>query len=238
MKPERFSASVAGKHMACHASANLELAIPGWTPPPAKSTKAADDGTDVHSIFEQIWEYSASDIKHMASVLDYVAKLRSTRRFKVMIEETIEATWLKNPTKTTPDLVLYTQDEIHVLDTKWGKIPVEVVENTQLLFGAVTVGPLAPKAKGVTGHILQPKAGIMDSWYMSADRLALFMEDALATEAAIAAGSTQFGPSDYCTFCPANPHTRGAKGGRPCCPVMMELLYPGRGLDEQAILDL
>ena len=36
--PERFSASNAAKHMACPASANLELAIPNYQPP-------VDDGT-------------------------------------------------------------------------------------------------------------------------------------------------------------------------------------------------
>jgi hypothetical protein len=32
-------------------------------------------------------------------------------------------------------------------------------------------------------------------------------------------------PNDHCTFCPANPHTRGDKGNV-MCPAMMNKLYP------------
>lgn len=238
MTIERFSASVAGRHMSCHASANLAAAIPNWTPPivdPDKGAKA--EGTKKHAIFEDVWSLSATDIKHMTTAMQYVQQIMSTRRFKKLIEEKVQAAWLSTAPMTTPDLVLYTQDEMHIFDTKTGRIPVEVVENEQLLFLGVTLGPLAPKAKGITGHIVQPWADNIGDWWMTADRLAQFMNDAIATEAAIAAGSTQFGPSDHCKFCPANPHSRGDKG-HPMCPAMLQVLYPNRGVDEDAILSL
>jgi hypothetical protein len=233
---ERFSASVAAKQMACHASANLEVAIPNWTPPEIDETPAAAAGTSVHSILEKVWELSAGDLHAFARIVQYVADLRSTRRFKVLIEQTVEATWLATKPKTTADLVLYTQDEIHVIDTKWGKIPVEVIENDQLLYYDVCYAPLAPKAKGVTNHILQPRANIMESWFADTNRIAQFMKDAIATENAIQNGSVTFGPSDHCKFCPANPHSRGVKG-KPMCPAMMQMLYPAP-LNEDEILSL
>lgn len=52
--PMRFSASSAARLMACPGSANLDLAIPGWTPPvvdPNKGQKAV--GTTVHDILKQ-----------------------------------------------------------------------------------------------------------------------------------------------------------------------------------------
>lgn len=231
---ERFSASVAGRHMACHASANLPLAIPNYLPPLVDNTAAAQSGTDVHEIFEKVWELTASDMRHFIRVTEYVQALCSTRRFKKLIEHEMTATWLVGAPTTKADLVLFTQDEMHVIDTKWGKIEVPVFNNAQLKFYAATYGRLAPKAKGVTVHILQPRADNMDSVFLDTNEIAAFMKEAQDTEAAIAAGSLSFGPSDYCQFCPANPHSRGAKA-QTLCPVMLELLYPNR-IDEAAIL--
>lgn len=236
--PQRFSASVAGMHMSCHASANLDLAIPNWTPPVEDKTKdnAANRGTRRHQMLEPIMELPAKDIGYMARMLQYVAELRSTRRFKVLVEQPVKATWLQSQPSTTADLVLHTTDEIHVLDQKWGKIPVEVVGNEQLLFYAVCYAPLAPRAKGVTVHIMQPYCDNYESWFIDTNALAQFMAEAQAAEAAILSGSTQFGPSDHCKFCPANPHGRGDKGA-PLCPEMMRLLYP-QPFHEDEILGL
>lgn len=237
---ERFSASVVARHMACHGSANLEAAIPNWTPPEIEETKAASDGTSKHTMLEQITNLPVADMRHMVRALDYVAALRSQRRFKVLTEVTAEATWLATKPKTTVDVVLYTQDEIHVIDWKTGKIPVPVVDNEQLLFYDVCFAHLAPRAKGVTNHIVQPWDKDWDpstaSWFADTNRIAQFMAEAQAAEAAIQAGSVKLGPSDHCKFCPANPHSRGAKG-HPMCPAMMSILYPDR-VDEDAILNL
>jgi hypothetical protein len=237
---ERISASVAGRIAACPASANLDLAIPNWTPPVEDRTKdnAANRGTNVHSIFEKVWELPARELRSMAKTIDYVADLRAGRRYKVLIEHSMNATWLDPKAgPTTADLVLHTQEEIHVLDTKWGKILVEAVENYQLLYYAATYGHLAPKAKGVTVHILQPNADNFDAWFISADRLKEFMDEMRATHVKVQAKDLTFGPTDKgCQFCPAHPHSRGQKG-RPMCPATMQMLYPTI-TDEDAILAL
>lgn len=238
MQPERFSASVAGRHMACHASANLPLAIPNWVPPVRDETvgrKAV--GTNYHKMLADIAVLPAKDIAAFAKALEYVAEIRSRRRFKVLAEVKTKATWLQKEPQTTADLVLYTQDELHIIDWKTGKIEVEAENNEQLLFGAVSYAELAPKADGAHLHIVQPWAGGNSHWFASAEVLTQFMEDAIATEDAILKGDVSFGPSDHCTFCPANPHSRGDKG-RPLCPVMMEMLYPRTGVDEDAVLNL
>lgn len=225
---ERFSASVAAKHMSCHASANLDAAILGWSQPAEDRTKdnAANRGTNMHDMFAKIMELPTSDVIKMSQAIDYVAALRSTRRFKALVEKSVKATWLASSPDTTVDLVLYTQDEIHVLDLKTGKVPVEVVGNEQLLYYGVSFAPLAPRAKGVTLHIVQPWADGCSSWFADTLVLKQFMADAQAAEAAILAGDLTFGPSDHCMFCPANPHSRSAEKGSPSCPVMLRLLYP------------
>lgn len=233
--PDRFSASKAAMHMACHASANLELAIPNFVLP-TSDTVASAEGTRRHEILAQVNELSAKEMQGFADVISYIASIRSTRRFKVLIETKVQAAWLATKPYTTADLVLYTQDELHIFDYKNGKIPVEVVDNEQLLFGAVTYAPLAPKAKGATLHIMQPNAAGNQSWFADTTTLQQFMADAQAHETAIQQGSVTFGPSDHCTFCPANPHGRGAKG-KPYCPALMQIHYP-QVVDEDAILAL
>ena len=247
--PKRLSASSAGQFIACHASANLPLAIPGWEEPVRdENVGAKAAGTGVHALLEaaiamqyvtksKTQNFGAKDMLHIGMLFTYLGELWSTRRFNILSEHTVKATWLQTEPTTTADIVLYVQDEIHVLDAKWGKIPVDVVENEQLMYYAACYMGLAPKAKGVTVHILQPRADNMTSWFISADRLAQFMDEAVAAEKAILAGSTTFGPTDHhCTFCPANPHSRGDKAG-PYCPALMQLLYP-KVIDTDGILDL
>lgn len=235
---ERLSASTAGRHIACHASANLEMAITGYVRPvdDRTATNAANDGTNVHSVFEKVWEMSASDMRYFVRTVSYVADLRATRRFKVLIEQPMKATWLVQEPTTTADLVLSTQDQLEIIDTKWGKIHVDVHDNEQLLFYAATYAPLAPKAKGVTLHILQPRADNIESVFVTVDEIKKFMAEVQAAEAAIMAGDLTFGPSDHCMFCSANPHSRGRKA-EVFCPPMLNMLYP-KTVNEDEILAL
>lgn len=234
--PERMSASKVGRQMACHASANLDIAIPNWTPPVEDRTKdnAANRGTHMHEVFAKVMDLPRADMARLVEAMNYIVDLRATRQFKVLVEQSMKATWLHGDPLTTPDLVLYTQDEIHMIDLKTGKIPVDVVDNDQLKFGAVTVAHLAPRAKGVTCHILQPWANGCDSWFATTDVLKQFMREAIAADIAIRKKSTTFTPGDHCQFCPAYPHARGLKG-KPFCPVTMKMLYPPI-LDEDEIL--
>lgn len=239
---ERFSASNAAKHMACPASANLELAIPNYLPPEEDDVyRASNEGTDAHTVFESLMGYNASDMRHWITVLDYVEKVRSTRRFKVATELKVKADWLAvNPVTgehpdSTLDLTLYTQDELHVMDLKWGRIPVPVFDNVQTIFYALCVLALAPKAKGVTIHILQPRANNMDHQFITTTELEKWRDELLAAQAKVNAQDLTFGPSDECKFCPAYPHSRGQKG-KPLCPATMQLLYPGTPIDEAEML--
>src|SRR3982750_2376473 len=107
---ERFSASVAARHIACPASANLELAIPNWVAPVDDRTAdtAANRGTSMHEVFASVMELGNHDLQMMAKAIGYIADLRTTRRFKVLVEQSIQATWLVSKPDTTVDLVLYT----------------------------------------------------------------------------------------------------------------------------------
>jgi len=234
---ERFSASQASKFMACPGAGNLELAIPNWVPPVDDRTAdtAANRGTNMHNMFAQIMTLSTKDIAMMALALEYVANVRKTRKFQVLIEEPVHAEWLSTRPGTTADLVLYVADEIHVFDLKTGVTPVSAWENAQLLYYALCYGGLAPKAKGVHLHIVQPWADNMESWFASAARLQEFRDEAQRTELKLLSGDTTLVPGDHCTFCPANPHGRGLRG-RPYCPAMMSVFYPQEEPDYDEML--
>ena len=233
---ERFSASYAARLIACPGSANLELSIPGWVPPVIDRTKGQKAvGTNRHKWLQEASDLGASELRQIAAALEYYADIRSRRRFKVVAEKTLEVTWLQTKPKTTADVVLHVSDELHIIDWKWGKIPVSVVDNDQLLYYAVTYGHLAPKATGAHLHIIQPPADNFDSIFVPAADLLAFMKRAQAAEQQVLAKSTQLNPSDKgCLFCPAFPHSRSDKGS-PLCPVTMQQLYP-RVVDEAEIL--
>ena len=236
---KRFSASSAAQLMACPGSANLELSIPGFVEPERDEDAGRKAvGRDMHQVLEKAAKFKPKDMAGLAAAMLYVAELRQTRRFKILTEETVVADWLPSKPNTTADVVLYVQDELHIVDYKTGKIAVDAVENEQLMFYAMCYQHLAPRATGVTLHIVQPFSSEGNSvWFVSAARLAQFANDAIKTDEKILALDTTLGPSDHCTFCPANPHSRGDKG-RPFCPVMMNLLYPKVDLDEDEILNL
>ena len=74
MSIESFSASRASKHLACHASANLSAAIPGWQDPPNDGdTKASVKGTAMHEILEAAGQYTATEMMGIARAMLYVA---------------------------------------------------------------------------------------------------------------------------------------------------------------------
>src|SRR4051812_2273356 len=102
--PERFSASVAGRHMSCPASANLGLAIPHWVAPDRDPMAGAKGiGTRYHALFANIAVLPAKDIDAFGEAFKYVAEVRARRRFTVIAEKTMVAGWLVGRPKTTAD---------------------------------------------------------------------------------------------------------------------------------------
>jgi len=215
--------------MGCRASANLDLAIVGWEPPIEDPTvdNAANRGSHMHEIMAKLNELPTGDAMKLTEAFNYVNEVRRRRRFKKLVEHTITVDWLQSQPYTTADLVLHVADEIHVLDLKTGRIPVYVQQNKQMLYYGASYLPLAPKAKGVHLHIVQPWADNMEEWYAPLHTLDQFLRDAQQVEAEILQGSTTFTPGDHCMFCAANPHGRGARG-KPSCPAMLDLLYPDK----------
>lgn len=224
--------------MTCPGSADLEKSIPGWQAPVVdRDAGRKGQGTFMHGLLEQAATLTPRDMEHLAEAMLYVAQLRRTRRFKILTEQEQVAEWLPSKPTTTPDVVLYTADELHIIDYKAGKILVEAVGNVQGLFLAMSHAHLAPKAKEVHFHLVQPWADNVEEWIITIPELLKFRDEAIDIDNRILAGDTTLVPSDNCKFCPAYPHARGDKGS-PLCPAAMRVLYPMPGPDEDAILDL
>jgi hypothetical protein len=201
-----------------------------------EDTNASAKGTSIHEILEHAGAYTPKEMEGIAEAMMYVALLRQTRRFTIINEAQGTGWWLKSKPKTKSDVVLYVSDELHIVDYKFGKISVDVLDNAQLKYYALAFAPLAPKAKGVWAHIVQPFAKNIDKVFITMAELEQFRLESVAAEVAIDAGDVTFGPSDSCKFCPANPHGRGVKG-RPFCPVLMQLHgYTSAPLDVDDIL--
>lgn len=247
-RPKSFSGSQAAQHMQCHASANLPLAIPGFEYPVRDQTVGAKGaGTQVHKVmFETLLgidtvtksrtkKWGAKDMIAFGKAAVYIGEVWSERRFSYLAEHRVMADWLDDPVPTTADLVLYTKDQLEIMDLKWGEVEVPAIDNVQGLYYAASYAYLAPQAKSVRFHIVQPKVDNMVEWVIDLPTLAQFMTDARAAQQAILAGSVTFGPSDECKFCPAYPHSRGDKGNV-MCPATLKLLYPRVEIDEADML--
>jgi len=236
--PARFSASYADRYMACNAAANLDIALPGFIEPERDETaeNAANLGTMIHEIMADAAALTPMQLEGLLQALTWYRALLAQRRWKKVIEEKVDVDWLPSAPKTTVDLVLYLQDEIHIVDWKTGKILVDAKDNKQMLYYAATHAWRAPGAKGVWVHIVQPWAdGHIDSHYITVQELKDFIADAVAADLAITAGNITFHPTEKgCLFCPANPHSRGAKGNI-FCPALMNLYYP-MPIDTDALL--
>lgn len=156
----------------------------------------------------------------------------------IRAEAPLTATWLAGESGTTPDVVILGDEELHVVDYKTGRIPVTVEDNDQLLFYAASAMQeyysVATRPDTIVVHIVQP--GNMASWTFDREYLEKWMRKAYDAEQRILNGDLSLRPSDHCTFCPANPHTRGDKATVKC-PAMMEILYPP-SYDEDEIFAL
>lgn len=154
-------------------------------------------------------------------------------RVLIRSEWSMEVTWIQSKgVRTTADLVMYEADSavLEVVDYKSGSIPVEVIDNVQLLYYARTVldqltkeGKTIPKRLLIRLRIMQPDNFV--EHVVSLDELLEWAETALLAEDRVLKEVTSLIPGDHCTFCPANPFARGERG-YPLCPAKREQLFP------------
>ena len=149
-------------------------------------------------------------------------------------EVSTEAQWLDSAPRVTTDVVIYSPSYLHVIDYKTGQIPVDAAGNAQLMFYAATLLDLAPNAEEILVEIIQP--GNNSMWVVRRKFLERWMQLAREADRRVSSKDLTLVPGDHCTFCPANPHTRGEKSVARC-PAKYNQLYPPR-VDTNEIFDL
>ena len=183
-------------------------------------------------------------LAYVVDAIEYYATLTRGRSItsktrQIHAEKSLTCGWLESRPLTTPDVVIVTDDTLDVLDWKTGTIPVDPRDNDQLMFylasalNAYVQESEWPKYT-LRVHIVQP--GNQDFVRVSYQELMDWMQEAAAADAAILQKDLMLKPGSHCTFCPANPHSRGDKAA-PWCPPMYSMLYPDTTNDDE-ILDL
>ena len=170
-------------------------------------------------------------MRYIADTLEELAWYARKSPIAVFSEMTVESRFLVKPRTTTPDvIILLPLGRLVVIDFKTGAIPVEAEDNDQLLYYLASVlseqnrfALAMADITSFTAVILQPGGNSTAS--VTREELAEWTAKALETEAKIARKDLTLTPSANCTFCPANPQSRGEKG-TPLCPAMLERLYP------------
>ena len=173
----------------------------------------------------ELLPYPPKMLRFLSAAAGYMADLleRTAQHGTVYGEQSIIASWLPSTPPTTPDVVIVGPQTLEIVDYKTGAIKVEPTDNDQLMFYAACWLKEAPNATEFTVHVLQPDN--LASWTAPISYLRGWMKKAVAADKRIQGKDLTLNPSDHCTFCPANPWTRGDKSEAKC-PAMHKILYP------------
>jgi len=137
----------------------------------------------------------------------------------ILIETKRQAMWLTTAPSTTVDLIIYNDEVIYIIDLKMGDIPVSPIYNEQLMYYAMTF-----RRTNQRMHLVILQRNNIEEWELPRSVLLAWVEKMQDSERAILEGDLSLNPGPHCTFCPANPRTRGDYGNKPC-PAMMQMLY-------------
>lgn len=200
----------------------------------------------LHYYVDELWmcklaPFTPKMLRWIEAAAGYLADLLGSLAGdeEIRTEEQLVADWLPSKPGTTPDVTIVSARRLEVVDFKSGAIPVSPVDNDQLMFYAACKLHLAPLATEITYHVIQPgprDQWNIDSWTSTREFLESWMSEAIEADRRIMRRDLTLRPNDHCTFCPANPHSRGEKGNI-MCPVQSAKLYPAR-VDEDEIFAL
>jgi len=225
-KHARFSPSAAKRHLTCTPSLVLEEQFPNET------SSYAEEGTAGHALAEHlIKEYlkirsekPASDYytdELVEAVEDYVSfvkeqidKARVECRIPLFnVEQRVDVSAYVEDCFGTADMVIISNDTVHIIDLKLGKgVPVYADNNTQLMIyglGILEVYEMLYDIKTVKLTIHQPRLQNLSCWEVSVKELKKWGEKVLKPKAAIALkGEGDFVVGKHCRFCKAKNQCR------------------------------
>lgn len=182
----KLSASGAHRWILCPGSVKAEENIP------EQSNKYADEGTLAHEVAANILRkkyvttiFTNEMVKYCMNYVDYVNNLYESLVYKheiysdthILIEEKVDYSNIVPDGFGTADCIIFSCDELHVIDFKYGLNRIYAQDNMQLLLYAI--GALNKyrsekdlyNIKKVTLHIVQPRANNYSVWKLNIEDL-------------------------------------------------------------------
>lgn len=207
MSHAKLSPSAAHRWLACPGSIRMSEGIEETSSP------AAEEGTLAHELGELALlegvqtdavagDYPKEMVDFVQEYVSYVREIAGDRKIK--IEHRVDlGEWVPGGYGTA-DAVIHIDDEVHVIDLKYGMSQVNAKKNLQLmLYG---LGCLKKKTKHAVLHICQPRLNHWDSWDISAKKLRQWGKKIKPLAALCLEPDAPLKPSDSaCQWCPAAP---------------------------------
>lgn len=217
MKHARLSPSSSSRWLTCTASVGASESYEN------KSNSASIWGTNVHymgelllqgveiiigdKLTEQGVNFVVDDemLNRAEEYADYVNSFID-KNSVVLIEEQFDLSEISKGQFGTSDATVLNDTHLHVMDLKTGHGIVKAESNTQLMLYAIgAVGELEDiyDIDMITLHIVQTRAGHIDTWELHYEDLMKFKTFAQQQAKAIIDGKTNFDPSQKaCQWCP------------------------------------
>lgn len=190
MSHAKLSASGSSRWIRCPASINACASYPESTNP------AAEYGTAAHELSEICLENYKSpndyldtkmtngvlvDEEMVGGVIEYINYVQAIEGVydSILIEQRLDFSHIVPEGFGTADLVMFNEEELHIVDLKFGKGIVHAENNSQLslyALGALHAHGFLNDFKKVTMHIAQPRANHFDTWETTPEALEKWAE--------------------------------------------------------------
>jgi hypothetical protein len=218
-----IGASSAHRWMECPGSVRLTADLPATT------SEAAEEGTAAHTLAElclrndehpsqylgdtiEGYEVTEEMVQAVEMFVTYVRRRKEEEQFDLMVEVQFSLSYLHPPVPMygTADVVLHKRGKLLVVDFKYGRRPVEVQHNRQLMYyllGAASV--VAEPGTESEMVIVQPRAlhpdGPIRSAQVSSAELRAFEAELLAAARRTQEPDAPLVPGEHCRWCRAKP---------------------------------
>lgn len=221
-KHSTFAPSSAARHLHCTPSLRLEEMFPD----PLEDKTAAREGTDAHEMAEyKVRKWLGLPVEEpvisdewdrgeMESCTDsYLAFIKNTASamdpYPTVLPEQIVNfdNWVPGGFGTC-DCMLISENILHIIDFKYGRVRVETTNNTQMkvyALGALQEYSFAyPQITTVRMSIYQPRINNIDTFEMSIDGLYNWAKILLVPRARMALnGEGELNMGEWCKYCKA-----------------------------------
>lgn len=174
--------------------------------------KEATDKLKKHDLFKR--EMPTEVDKYVTYVMEQMAEARKTvPDAKLMVEERLDFSHIVKNGFGTGDATIVSDNEMEVIDLKYGKgVRVDAENNSQLMLyglGALRANELIYDITTVKLTIVQPRLNSISSWSISTEDLEKWAEDIVKPKAALAyEGKGEQVAGDHCRWCKAKAKCR------------------------------